>query len=296
MHMEIWLIVLSSGLLVGGIYAFVAVGLNLVFGVIRVANFAHGEFVMLGMFSAYLAYEMFNLDPYISAWLLVAPASFLLGVVIYYLVISRLLDDHFMQMFATFGLILVIQNIVLWLTRGEPRTVYNWASTSSFRFAGIDWSLARVVMLLVALVISGLLMLFLRTSIMGISMRAVAQDMSTSSLIGINVKRVFLVTFALSTMLAGIAGALLTPSYAATPSIGFGFVLPAFAVVVLGGMGSIPGSVIGGLAVGLIEASAGYLLSPQLKQAVWFTIFLAILVIRPNGLFGRATADTLEAR
>ena len=294
--MDIWLIVLSSGLLVGGIYAFVAVGLNLVFGVIRVANFAHGEFVMLGMFAAYLAYELFNLDPYVSAWLLVAPASFLLGVIVYYLVISRLLDDHFMQMFATFGLILVIQNIVLWLTRGEPHTVFNWASTASFRFAGIDWSLARVILLVVALVISGLLMLFLRTSIMGISMRAVAQDMSTSSLIGINVKRVFLVTFALSTMLAGIAGALLTPSYAATPSIGFGFVLPAFAVVVLGGMGSIPGSVIGGLAVGLIEASAGYLLSPQLKQAVWFTIFLSILVIRPNGLFGRATADTMEAR
>lgn len=294
--MEIWLIVLSSGLLVGGIYAFVAVGLNLVFGVVRVANFAHGEFVMLGMFSAYWAHEVLKWDPYISAWIFVAPVSFLLGVVVYYLVISKLLDDHFMQMFATFGLILVIQNVVLWLTRGEPHSVYNWASNASFRFLGNDWSVARVILFVVALLVSGALMIFLRTSIAGIAMRAVAQDMNTSALIGINVKRIFLMTFALSTTLAGIAGALLTPSYAATPSIGFGFVLPAFAVVVLGGMGSIPGSVIGGIMVGLIEASAGYLLSPQLKQAVWFTIFLAILVIRPNGLFGRATADTLEAR
>lgn len=294
--MDIWLVVLSSGFLVGGIYAFVAVGLNLVFGVIRVANFAHGEFVMLGMFAAYWAYAVLHLDPYISAWIFVAPLCFLLGVAVYYLVIAKLLDDHFMQMFATFGLILVIQNVVLWRTRGEPYSVYNWASNASFRFVGIDWSLARVVLLVVALVISGVLMFFLRTSIIGLSMRAVAQDMSTSSLIGINVKRIFLLTFALSTMLAGIAGTLLTPSYAATPSIGFGFVLPAFAVVVLGGMGSIPGSVIGGLMVGLIEATAGYLLSPQLKQAVWFTIFLAILVVRPNGLFGKATADTLEAR
>jgi branched-chain amino acid transport system permease protein len=126
-------------------------------------------------------------------------------------------------------------------------------------------------------------------------MRAVAQDQKTSTLMGINTNRIYILTFGISTALAAMAGALLTPSYAATTEIGFGFILPAFAVVVLGGLGSVKGSLIGGILVGVIEGLAGYLLDPQLKQAVWFTLFLIVLVIRPNGLFGKSVKGGMLA-
>lgn len=290
------LVILVSGLLVGGIYALVAVGLNLVFGVIRVVNFAHGEFVMLGMYGAYLASEVWGLDPYISSWLLVMPAGFLLGMLIQRLVIQRLLDEHLMQMFATFGLIIVFQNIVLSMTRGEPKTVRTQASNSTFDLLDVAVSVPRFIILVVAGVLTVGLIIFLRRTITGTAMRAVAQDRRTAALMGINVNRVYLITFGMSAALAGLAGALLSPVYTATPQIGFSFVLPAFAVVVLGGLGSVIGSFVGGLLVGVVEALSGYYLDPSIKQAVWFSLFIVALVVRPAGLFGQKGAETVGAK
>lgn len=290
-----FLVVLSSGILMGGIYALIAIGLNLVFGVIRVANFAHGEFVMLGMYAAYIAQVTWHLDPYISSWLLVAPAGFILGALTYILIIRRLVDNHFMQMFATFGLILVFQNIVLSLTRGEPRTTESIVKGHSIGVFGVDLSFARLVLLAAAILSALALITFLRVTMVGTAMRAVAQDQRTAVLMGINVNRIYILTFGISAGLAGFAGGLLTPTYPATPSIGFGFILPAFAVVVLGGLGSIRGSLIGGLLVGAIEGMAGYMFNPQLKQAVWFGLFLIVLVIKPNGLFSKTGTGTVVA-
>lgn len=290
------LLILVSGLLVGGIYALVAIGLNLVFGVIRVVNFAHGEFVMLGMFGAYFAYEVWGIDPYVSSWLLVAPAGFLLGVLIQRFLIQRLLDNQLMQMFVTFGLIIVFQNLVLAATRGEPKPVRTAASDAHLDVFGVAVSIPRLIILVFAIVLTIVLVLFMRRTVPGTAMRAVAQDRGTAALMGINVNRVYLLTFGLSAALGCLAGALLSPVYSATPGIGFQFVLPAFAVVVLGGLGSVPGSLIGGLLVGVVEALSGFYLDPALKQAVWFTLFVVALVVRPAGLFGQVGSEHVGAR
>lgn len=290
------LVILVSGLLVGGIYALVALGLNLVFGVIRVANFAHGEFVMLGLYGAYAASELWRLDPYISSWLLVAPAGFLLGLLIQRFIIQRLLDEPLMQMFATFGLIIVFQNAVLSATRGEPKTVRTGTSGDTFDVLDVAVSVPRFIVLVLAVLLALALIVFLRRTVTGTAMRAVAQDRGTAALMGINVHRTYLATFGLSAALAALAGALLAPVYTATPQIGFTFVLPAFAVVVLGGLGSVLGSLVGGLLVGVVEALSGYYLDPSLKQAIWFSLFVVALVVRPAGLFGQVGSETMGAK
>lgn len=288
-------IVLVSGLLIGGIYALTAIGLNLIFGIIRVANFAQGEFVMLGMFATYLLQSHWHIDPYISAWAIVAPAGFIFGAIVYLLVIRRLLDNHYMQMFATFGLILVFQNVVLSLSRGEAKQTKSVVAGKTINAFGVDVSVSRLIVLLAAIAAAIALVQFLKRTIVGTAMRAVAQDQKTSTLMGINTNRIYILTFGLSAAIAAMTGALLTPNYPATSDIGFGFILPAFAVVVLGGLGSVKGSLVGGILVGVIEGLAGYLLDPQLKQAVWFTLFLIVLVIRPNGLFGKSSKGGMLA-
>lgn len=290
------LVILVSGVLLGGIYALVAIGLNLVFGVIRVVNFAHGELVMLGMYGAYFSSQVWGLDPYVSSWLVMAPAGFLLGMLIQRFVVQRLLREPLMQMFATFGLLILFQNIALALTRGEPKTVRTAASSANFDVFGVAVSVPRLIVLVVATLLTIGLVLFLRHTITGTAMRAISQDRATAALMGINVNRTYLFTFGVSAALAALAGALLAPVYTATPTIGFSFVLPAFAVVVLGGLGSIVGSFVGGLIVGVVEALSGYYLDPALKQAVWFTLFLAALVLRPAGLFGKAGSEEVAAQ
>ena len=285
------LVIIVSGILLGGIYALVAVGLNLVFGVIRVVNFAHGELVMLGMYGAYFASRVWGLDPYVSSWLVVAPAGFLLGLFIQRFVVQRLLQEPLMQMFATFGLLILLENIVLTLTRGEPKTLRTSASSATFGVLDVAVSVPRAITLVVATMLTIALVLFLRRTITGTAMRAISQDRATAALMGINVRRTYVLTFGASAALAALAGALLAPVYTATPSIGFSFVLPAFAVVVLGGLGSVVGSFVGGLIVGVVEALSGYYLDPSLKQAVWFSLFLAALVVRPAGLFGQVGAE-----
>jgi branched-chain amino acid transport system permease protein len=200
-----------------------------------------------------------------------------------------------MQMFATFGLIFVFQNLVLSLSRGEAKQTQSVVAGKTITAFGLDISIPRLIVLLAAIAVAYLLMQFLNRTIVGTAMRAVAQDQNTSTLMGINTNRIYILTFGISAALAAMAGAMLTPSYAATTEIGFGFILPAFAVVVLGGLGSVKGSLVGGILVGIIEGLAGYLLDPQLKQAVWFTLFLIVLVIRPNGLFGKSVKGGMLA-
>jgi branched-chain amino acid transport system permease protein len=200
-----------------------------------------------------------------------------------------------MQMFATFGLIFVFQNLVLSLSRGEAKQTKSVVAGKTITAFGLDVSIPRLIVLLAAIAVAYLLMQFLNRTIVGTAMRAVAQDQKTSTLMGINTNRIYILTFGISAALAAMAGAMLTPSYAATTEIGFGFILPAFAVVVLGGLGSVKGSLVGGILVGIIEGLAGYLLDPQLKQAVWFTLFLIVLVIRPNGLFGKSVKGGMLA-
>jgi len=293
--MENVLHILVVGLLLGGIYGLVAIGLNLIFGVIRIVNFAHGELVMLAMYGAYLCYVTMGLDPYVSV-IIVVPALFVVGVLVYRLVLQPLQAESSMQIFATFGLLILFQNVVLALTRGEGYSVPSKVAGMTFAIGDIRVTLSRLA-IFVALALAAIaLHLFLERTLIGKSIRAVTQDRQAARLMGINVERTFTITFGIGAALAGLAGVLLSPIYTLSPGIGGNFVLAAFAVVVLGGLGSVAGAYFGGMIVGLVEAFAGFYIDPELKQGIWFLIFLAVLIVRPTGLFGQVGAEEIGFR
>lgn len=287
--------IVAVGLLLGGIYALVSVGLNLIFGVIRVVNFAQGEFVMLGMYGTFAVSAATGLDPYLGV-VVVVPALFVLGALVQRLVLSRLRAEPAMQIFATFGLLLLLQNVVLAVTRGTAYSVNTPVSQISVGLGTVQIGLSRVIVLLAATAVAGALGLWLQRSTLGRAIRAVAQDQRAATLMGVNTDRVYMLSFGIGAGLAGLAGCLLAPLYTMSPQIGTNFILPAFAVVVLGGLGSVGGAYVGGLMVGMIEALAGYYLDPALKHAVLFAVFIAVLVVRPSGLFGQAGAEEVGLR
>ena len=287
--------VLVFGLLLGGIYGLVSIGLNLIFGVVRIVNFAQGELVMFGMYGSYYAYAFLGVNPYLSVFI-VAPLVGLLGVAIQRLVIQPLHNESNMQIFATFGLLMMFQNIMLMLSRGEAFSIGGQVGSSVLSVGDIKISVVRLVTLVATTLITIVLHLFLRHTMMGKSIRAVTQDKRAARVMGINVERTFLFTFGVGAALAGMAGALLTPIYSITPGVGGNFILAAFAVVVLGGLGSVWGAYFGGLIVGVVEAFAGYYIDPALKNAIWFIIFLVVLIVRPSGLMGQVGAEEVGFR
>ncbi|MDE2359065.1 MAG: branched-chain amino acid ABC transporter permease, partial [Betaproteobacteria bacterium] len=270
-------------------------GLNLIFGVIRIVNFAHGEFVMVAMYGTYLCHAALGLDPYLAV-IVVVPAMFVLGTVVHRLVLQPLHAESSMQIFATFGLLIVLQNIVLWLTRGEGYSVPSKLAGLTLGVGDIRVTMSRLVIFATLTLTAIALHVFLKRTLIGKSIRAVTQDRQAARLMGINVERTFTVTFGIGTALAGLAGVLLAPIYTLAPDIGGNFILAAFAVVVLGGLGSVAGAYFGGLIVGLVEAFAGFYIDPELKQAIWFLIFIAVLIVRPSGLFGHVGAEEVGFR
>lgn len=287
--------ILVIGLLLGGIYSLVSIGLNLIFGVIRIVNFAQGELVMLGMYGTYAAWVLTGMDPYASI-LLVAPGLFVIGVVIQRLIMQPLANEPLMQIFASFGLLLLLQNLVLAYTRGTGYSVRTGMSAAVLEIGDIRISVARLIVLVAVTLIALGLGWFLKYTMSGKSVRAVIQNRTAARLMGINVERTFLITFGVGAALAGLAGSLLTPIYTLSPQIGGNFILAAFAVVVLGGLGSVLGAFVGGFIIGLVEAFVGYYIDPMLKHAAWFLIFIAVLVIRPSGLFGHVGAEEVGLR
>lgn len=293
--MDTLLNVLVVGILLGGIYGLVSIGLNLIFGVIRIVNFAQGELVMLGMYGAFLSFSLLKLDPYVSL-LIVVPAMFVVGVIVQRVVIQPLQAESSMQIFATFGLLTILQNIVLVFTRGEGYSVNTAVASMGLSVGEIRITATRLIIFIAVTLIAILLHLFLQRTLIGKSIRAVTQDRQAARLMGINVERTFIVTFGIGSALAGLAGVLIAPIYTLSPGIGGNFILAAFAVVVLGGLGSVAGAWAGGMIVGIVEAFAGYYINPELKQAVWFLIFLAVLVVKPTGLFGQVGAEEIGFR
>jgi branched-chain amino acid transport system permease protein len=287
--------IVAIGLLLGGIYALVSVGLNLIFGVIRIVNFAQGEFVMLGMYGAFAAQLALRLDPYLAP-VVVVPALFLLGCAVYWVLLRPLQGEPMMQVFATFGLLMVLENAVLAATRGVSFSVGSVFSQTTVAIGPVQMPVARLLVLLAATLVAIGLGWWLRATLPGKAIRAVAQDRKAARLMGINVERMFMVSFGVGAALAGLAGCLLSPLYSMSPQIGMNFIMPAFAVVVLGGLGSVLGAYVGGFVVGLTEALAGFYLDPALKHAVLFAVFIAVLIVRPSGLFGVAGAEEVGLR
>lgn len=285
--MSLLLQTLVAGLLLGGVYALVSVGLNLLFGVVRVINFAHGEFVMIGMYITFWLWFGLGIDPYLSL-LIVGPLMFLLGMLFQRGIIQPLQGTSAnMKIFATVGISIILQNLALYLWGGQHRAVNTSYSTSVVNLGGINISLGRLIAFAGALVMVGALFYVMNRTMTGNVLRAIAEDNGTATLVGIPVKKYYLVATGISVMLAGVAGVMLTPFTSAFPLFGAHMTLIAFIVVVIGGMGSMVGSLVGGVLLGAIETLAGTYIAPALQQVVLFALFIVVVLLRPQGLFGK---------
>jgi branched-chain amino acid transport system permease protein len=302
MDFTIFVQLLISGILLGGIYALSSIGLTLIFGVMKVVNFAHGEYLMLAMYFTFWSFTLAGLDPYFSI-LLVSPILFVFGMLTYRFFIRPTIGrPHLTQIFVTVGVSTVIQNMVLLLWSADFRTIaVPYTRTpiviGPFPSLGLEALIVnpgRLIAFVIGIGLSLAFYLFLQKSYTGKIIRATCQDRTTALLMGVNIDRVFLMTFAIGIMLVGVAGSIMMPIYTAHPWVGFEFVLVMFVAVVLGGMGSIVGAVIAGLFIGVLEVFSSFVIGPESKQAVYFLVFIAVLVIRPSGLFGQKGEEELE--
>lgn len=275
-----------NGLLTGAVYALVALGLTLIYGVLHIINFAHGALLSAALFAAFFAFKLLGLDPYLAVFLL-APVFFALGYVLQRFVIGPASqgDDRNMLL-VTLGLSIVIENALLYAFRADTRTI-----EVPYAFETIDLGftflpIPRVVGFGVVLVVALALWAIMSFTDVGKAIRAVAKEKLGAQLSGIDVAHVYAMTFGLGTACVAIAACLLIPTYYVNPMVGDAFVLVAFTIVVLGGMGSVPGALIGGLLIGVVESLSGLFLGESLGQIGIFLIFIAVLLVRPTGLFG----------
>ncbi len=290
MTLQVLAQLVAQGILLGGLYSLFSIGLTLTFGVLRVVNFAHGEFLMLAMYATFWLQTMLGWDPYVSL-LAVAPLMLLVGVIAHLAVIRPTISaPHVVQVFATAGLSFALQNLALILWTADFRTARTTLLTGNAQLGPVSIGWPNLAGFLASLAITLVLYVALRATYWGKAIRATAQDRESAQLMGINIEAVYLITFALGTMLVGIAGTLLAPIYPVFPTVGLNLVLIAFVVVVLGGMGSMMGAWWGGLAIGLIETLSGFFMGAQAKQAAYFIIFILVLALRPQGLFGQRGA------
>jgi branched-chain amino acid transport system permease protein len=285
--MEAIIQVVIGGLLIGGVYALISLGLTLIFGVVHIVNFAHGEFLMLSMYASYWLFHLMGIDPYLSI-LIVGPLFFLFGVLIQRGIFEPILNaPELSQVFAAIGLSILLQNLALFFWSPDYRTIKTAYSSLSLRAGNFMISFPRLVAFVTAVGIMLGIYYFLKNTYTGRAIRATGQDQGAALLMGINTKRIFLLAFGIASACVGIAGALLIPFYYVFPSIGAYFVLTAFVIVVLGGLGSMTGAFVGGLIIGVIEAVSGYFISTAFKEGIYFIIFWFILIYKPTGLLGQ---------
>lgn len=284
--MDLFLRILVTGVMLGGIYGLVSMGLNLIFGVVRVVNFNQGELLMLGMYGAYFTHIFLGWNVYLTA-VVVVPALCVIGLVQQRLVIQPLSGEPTMQLLATFGLVLLLQNAMMAITNGKTYTLTDPFARATLSLASVRIDYGRLSILVVTTIVAVALRWVLLNTYLGRSIRAVTEDRAAARLMGINVERTFLITFAMGAGLAGLAGVMLAPIYSLTPDVGQNFIFAAFAVVVLGGLGSVVGAYVGGFLIGLVQAFSSYYVDPTLGVAFYFLVFLFVLVIRPSGIFGR---------
>ena len=293
--------VLISGILLGGLYALIGLGMSLIMGVMKIINLAHGELMMVAMYITFWGFTLVKMDPYVSI-LVVFPAMFLLGVLLQKYLIAPVMEVESIlpenQVLLTVGIGLVLANLALLLFTANYRSVpVSYASKTIYwdlklggQTIALSFSVPMIGAFAIALILGSALFLFLGRTDLGRMIRATAQDKRAASLMGINTKRITYVTFGLGAALVGAAGALLAPVYYLFPQIGGPFTLKAFIITVLGGMGNIPGAVLGGIVLGLAESLGSVYISLGYKDAFGFIIFVLVLIFLPKGLLGKGSA------
>jgi branched-chain amino acid transport system permease protein len=288
MSVEILLQTLASGLLIGLIYALVSVGLTLIFGVMDIVNFSHGEFLMFGMYSGFWLYAIFQLDP-IYTLPLTAIFLFGVGVLVYRVVISKIINAPMLsQIFTTFGLMILFRGLAQFFWKPDFRTVDNSVVSGTASLFGIQIGLPQLTAGVGAILVTAGIYLFLTRTRAGAALEATAADKEAARLMGIDTQRMFAMAWGLGAACAGVAGALLSTFFPIFPEVGANFILIAFVVVNLGGFGSVLGALYAGILVGVIEVMGGFLLGPQYKLAIVLALFLGVLMFRPQGLMGKA--------
>jgi branched-chain amino acid transport system permease protein len=282
---------LVLGLLIGGLYGLAAAGLSLVFGVMKVLNVAHGELIMLGGYGAFWVVALLGLDPFASL-VLVIPGSLLLGVVLYaglFGFVVRADEETRVKnsLLIGFGLALALHALAVRLWTADERSVPTPYGGAVFTVAGLSIPAVRLLSLTLAFALILGLQLLLTRWRWGQAIRATAEDWQAALLTGIDVRRAYLLAFALGTALAGAAGTLVTVAYSVSPSIGLEWTLKALIVVVLAGLGSVLGTFVGGLVLGVAEAASAAAFGGPYREVIGLVIFVVVLVLRPRGLFGR---------
>ncbi len=282
-----------STILLGGLYALIAVGLTLIFGVMRVVNFAHGEFLMIGMYVAFWAFTLLHFDPYLTL-VVSLPLFFALGWVSYRSVMKPVIHaSHNVQVFTTVGLSIALQNLALVLFTADAQFVRTDYYTTVLRMGGAVFNLAQTAAFVIAVLATAVLFGFMRWSYTGKVMRATAQDPQAATLMGIDTGRIYALTWAVGIVCVGVAGVLLAPIYPVYPTVGLQFVLIAYIAVVLGGLGDMVGALIAALVIAAVEVIASYTIGTAWKEVLYLVLFILVLVIRPAGLFGQRGAEGL---
>lgn len=277
-----------TGILTGGVYGLVAMGLTLIFGVLDVVNFAHGAFLTLALFITFGLVRLTGLHPYF-ALLVAVPVMFCLGWLAQYAVLNRAMGRPLEnQLLITLGFSLLVENALLLFLGGNPRSVA-FPGNRGLPLLGAVADLSRVLAFVAALMLAGALYVILRSTRIGTAIRAVAANRQGASLVGVDVRRIYALTFGLGTACAGAAGTLVAPFTTIAPTTGQLFNTIAFVVVVLGGMGNVLGALAGGLLIGLTEQLGGIYLPGQSPLLLVFIVFVLVLFLRPQGLFGRSS-------
>ncbi|MGJ4948072.1 branched-chain amino acid ABC transporter permease [Bradyrhizobium sp. HKCCYLS20291] len=277
---------LLNGLMLGAIYALIALGLTLIYGVLHIVNFAHGALLTVAMFMVWLACARYGMDPYLAI-VFVAPVMFALGYALQRFIIgpaSHGKDNGILLV--TLGLSIIIENALLAAFQSDTRTITTDYSFRVVELGPLLLSFPRVIGFGVTIATTLLLWLVLHQTDIGKAIRAVAKEKLGAALVGISVPHVYAMTFAIGCACLAVAAGLLMQSFYVSPKTGAAFVLVAFTIVVLGGMGSIPGALIGGLLIGVVEAASSLFLGDSLGQIGIFLIFIVTLLVRPTGLFG----------
>lgn len=281
-----------SGILLGGVYALLSIGLSLILGVSNFINFAHGDFVMIGTYLAYISYQNFALSPYFS-WPLVTVGAVVFGSLVFFLIRKTIGGSPLNHILLTLGISMILQNVVLLFFKSDVKSVPTTFGTS-LKLGSLYLSVEMLISFAIAIIATVVLIYILNHTDFGRSMNAVGQNRAAAELMGISVTRVDYAAFVLGTVTATLAGSLLMTMYTTTPTIGTQYNTMAWIIVILGGLGNLQGALISGILIGITETVSGYYLGTDMRQVVYFVIFVVIVIVKPAGLFSNVSMKNIK--